>query len=192
MYYILLFNQQSTVLANSLKNYGLKRKRSWLPNGRIMKNIRILFVCLGNHCRSPAGEALMKRLVEQRNLQDLVDVDSAGTAGYFENRPADPRMRDAASARGVHIDMLGRQVTPADLDDFDLIVAMDRENEADLRSIPSTNHDRIVLLSKFLDDSWPDDVPDPYYGEGSMFEAALDMIEAACPSILEHLLATKK
>ncbi|MEZ6086602.1 MAG: low molecular weight protein-tyrosine-phosphatase [Pirellulaceae bacterium] len=153
-----------------------------------MKKKRILFVCLGNHCRSPAGEAFMKHLVNQRDASSTVEVDSAGTAGYFVNQPADPRMCSAAASRGVQIDMLGRQVTAADFDRFDLIVAMDRENEADLHAIASTNHDRIVLLSKYLDDSWPIDVPDPYYGDGSMFEAALDMIEAACPSILDQLL----
>ncbi|MDX1565588.1 MAG: low molecular weight protein-tyrosine-phosphatase [Phycisphaeraceae bacterium] len=149
----------------------------------------ILFVCMGNICRSPTGEGVMRKLLADRDLTDRVKIDSAGTISYHEGHPADARMRQHASARGYHLDSIARQVRHADFERFDLIVAMDRENHEDLmRRVPDEHREKIQLLSDFLDGDWPGDVPDPYYGGADGFERVLDMIEAACPKILESVL----
>ncbi len=147
----------------------------------------ILFVCLGNICRSPTGEGVMQHLVDQRELKTEVTVDSAGTIGYHEGNPTDRRMQDHASKRGYDLTSRSRKITVEDIKRFDLVIAMDRQNLADIMSIDSgaTN---VKLLSDFLDDHWPVDVPDPYYGGAEGFETVLDMIEAACPTIIESLM----
>ena len=147
----------------------------------------ILFVCLGNICRSPTGEGVLQHLVQQRGLEEKVFIDSAGTIGYHEGNPADSRMRKHAAKRGFDLQSRSRKIVPEDLERFDLVIAMDRQNLADILSIEPTAGN-VQLLSDFLDDAWPEDVPDPYYGGAAGFETVLDMIEAACPNILEELL----
>ena len=154
----------------------------------------ILFVCLGNICRSPTGEGIFQAHVRQQEhnqpKQDVqIVVDSAGTIGYHQGNPADARMRQTAEKRGYDLQSRSRKITLADLDDFDLIIAMDRENLQDIRSLSSESSATIMLLSDFLDDQWPTDVPDPYYGGDDGFEYVVDMIEAAVPKIYEHLIA---
>jgi protein-tyrosine phosphatase len=147
----------------------------------------ILFVCLGNICRSPTGEGVLRHLVEERGLDSKVTIDSAGTIGYHEGNPADRRMRDHASKRGYDLTSRSRKIVADDLDRFDLVIAMDRQNLSDIMEIdPAATN--VKLMSDFLDDSWPVDVPDPYYGGADGFETVLDMIEAACPNILDELL----
>ncbi len=147
----------------------------------------ILFVCLGNICRSPTGEGVLQHLVEERGLDSKVTIDSAGTIGYHEGNPADRRMRDHASKRGYDLTSRSRKIVADDLDRFDLVIAMDRQNHSDIMEIDPTATN-VKLMSDFLDDSWPVDVPDPYYGGADGFETVLDMIEAACPNILDELL----
>jgi protein-tyrosine phosphatase len=148
---------------------------------------RVLFVCMGNICRSPTGEGVMQSVVEGADVELAIEIDSAGTIGYHAGNPADSRMKKAASLRGYRLDSLSRQVSRRDLETFDLVIAMDRDNLADLQALhPSPTAD-VKLLSDFLDDSWPVDVPDPYYGGPRGFEEVLDMIEAACPEILKTL-----
>ena len=149
---------------------------------------RILFVCMGDICRSPAGEGVMLRQVDQRDLTDQIVVDSAGTIGFHAGKPADPRMRSAAARRGLNLTSHARQVTGDDIDAFDLLIAMDRENQQDLFRLAGGQREHIRLLSDFLADDWPTDVPDPYYGGTEGFEYVLDMIESACPTILDHLI----
>lgn len=151
---------------------------------------RVLFVCMGNICRSPTGEAVMQHLVVERDVAHRVLVDSAGTIGYHVGAPADARMREAASRRGYRMQSRSRQVTRADLEQFDLIVAMDRDNLDDLQALDTSGQygDKIRLLSEFLPEGSPQDVPDPYYGGDQGFECVLDMIENACPNLLDHLL----
>ena len=149
----------------------------------------ILFVCMGNICRSPTGEGVMRKLVADQGLIGRIEIDSAGTISYHEGQPADGRMRRHASARGYSLDSIARQVRHADFDRFDLIIAMDRENHDDLtRRAPAEHLEKIRMLSDFLEDDWPADVPDPYYGGAAGFERVLDMIEAACPNILDSVL----
>lgn len=145
--------------------------------------MRILFVCLGNICRSPAAEGVLRHVLRERGLDGEIEVDSAGTGSWHVGERADPRMREAASRRGYDLTSRGRQVTPEDLDAFDLIVAMDRDNLEGVRRLGSGSAD-VRLLSDYLDDSYPDEVPDPYYGGDRGFETVLDMLEAAMEGIL--------
>lgn len=146
----------------------------------------VLFVCLGNICRSPTGEAVLVHHVAEQGLENQILVDSAGTIGYHEGKRADSRMMKHAARRGYDLTSRSRKITPADFQRFDLIIAMDQQNRSDIAAIdPSANHVR--MLSDFLDDDWPRDVPDPYYGGAAGFETVLDMIEAACPKILEEV-----
>ncbi|MEM6472933.1 MAG: low molecular weight protein-tyrosine-phosphatase [Planctomycetota bacterium] len=148
---------------------------------------RILFVCMGNICRSPAGEAVMSRFAEEFDVD--VEVDSAGTHGYHVGEPADARMRAAAETRGYDLTSRGRQVTKEDLADgkFDLVLAMDQENYAGLTKLAGRPTQHIRLFSDYLDDNWPTDVPDPYYGGDDGFDEVLDMLEEGCPVILQTL-----
>lgn len=148
----------------------------------------VLFVCLGNICRSPTGEGVLQHLVEERGLEDKIHIDSAGTIRYHEGNPADERMRKHAANRGYELLSRSRKIVAEDLDQFDLVIAMDRQNQTDILSI-AASATNVRMLSDFLDDSWPDDVPDPYYGGSAGFETVLDMIEAACPNILDELLS---
>ena len=150
----------------------------------------VLFVCMGNICRSPTGEGVLQSLVKQRGLESDVLIDSAGTIGFHEGNSADRRMSAAASKRGYQLLSRARQVTATDLETFDLVIAMDRENHRDLLGLSGSMTAELRMLSDFLDDDkWPVDVPDPYYGGDAGFEFVLDMIEAACPVLLDHLLS---
>ena len=148
---------------------------------------RVLFVCMGNICRSPAAEAVMKRFAEEFGLD--VDVDSAGTHDYHIGKRADARMLKAAEARGYELTSRGRQVTQKDLADgvFDLVLAMDNANYEHLTALAGRPTLHIRVFSDYLDDNWPNDVPDPYYGEAEGFDEVLDMLEEGCPIILQTL-----
>lgn len=149
---------------------------------------RVLFVCMGNICRSPAGEAVMQRFAEEFGAD--VEVDSAGTHDYHVGEPADPRMLEAAEARGYELTSKGRQIKPGDLDPerFDLVLAMDAQNHALLLELAGESKTHIRLFGDYLDDEWPNDVPDPYYGEEDGFDQVLDMLEEGCPIILQTLV----
>lgn len=150
---------------------------------------RVLFVCLGNICRSPAAEAVMNRFAQEYDVD--VQVDSAGTHDYQIDQPADPRMVAAAEARGYELTSRGRQVTAEELEEgrYDLVLAMDSENHAFLQDMAGEVRPHVRMFSDFLDDQhWPADVPDPYYGEADGFETVLDMLEEGCPVILQSLV----
>lgn len=149
----------------------------------------VLFVCLGNICRSPAAEGVLVAKLREAGHAERVSVDSAGTAGYHRGEPADARMREAAERRGYALESLARQLEPKDLQRFDLIVAMDRENYANIHRLSHGPAPHVRMLSEFLsDDQWPRDVPDPYYGGDDGFELVLDMLEAAAPGIIAEVL----
>ena len=131
----------------------------------------------------------MKHLVDQADLADEIHVDSAGTIGHHTGHQADQRMQAAALKRGYDLLSRSRKIVERDLDQFDLIIAMDRENLSDILAIDAQPQASVKLLSSYLGDDWPSDVPDPYYGGEEGFEYVLDMIEAACPSILQELAA---
>ncbi|HEX2255044.1 MAG TPA: low molecular weight protein-tyrosine-phosphatase [Thermoanaerobaculia bacterium] len=151
---------------------------------------RVLFVCLGNICRSPTAEGILRAELERRGHHDRVEVDSAGTGGWHVGDAADPRMRRAASARGYDLTSRARQVTAEDFQRFDLIVAMDRQNLADLEQIappPAERRADLRLFSSFLPYGGPEDVPDPYYGGPDGFDHVIDLIEEAAAAIADHL-----
>ncbi len=162
------------------------------------KRKSVLFVCMGNICRSPTGEGVMRALVDERGLADRIEIDSAGTIGYHTGNRADARMRAAAERRGLSLESRARQVTREDLYTFDLIIAMDRANYDDLLALGPSKDERprVRMLGEFLPKAagrsmGPNgvpDVPDPYYGGPDGFEEVLDMIESACPAILDELL----
>jgi protein-tyrosine phosphatase len=151
--------------------------------------VKILFVCLGNICRSPTAEGVF-RAVAARDAPDLgVEVDSAGTAGYHIGDPPDPRTRQAASRRGYDLSALrARVVEPRDFEEFDLILAMDRENLQALHHLaPAHARDRVRLFLEFAPGATVTEVPDPYYGGPNGFEAVLDLVEQVSQGLLQHL-----
>jgi protein-tyrosine phosphatase len=150
--------------------------------------VRILFVCLGNICRSPTAEAVLRALAAREAPELPLEVDSAGTADYHVGQPPDPRTRAAAARRGYDLSALrARTVDSGDFERFDLILAMDRENLKVLkRRAPSHAHERLHLFLEFAPDA-PEDVPDPYYGGPNGFEEVLDLVESATRGLLTHL-----
>ena len=145
--------------------------------------MRILFVCLGNICRSPTAEGVMRHLLRERGLEDEVTVESAGTGAWHVGSPPDERSAEAARRRGIELLGEARQVRPADFERFDLIVAMDRSNLRDLLDIApdETARAKVRLL---LDD---DDVPDPYYGGERGFDEVLDLVHDACERLIDEV-----
>jgi len=154
---------------------------------------RVLFVCLGNICRSPAAEAVFASLAAEAGVADAFAVDSAGTGAWHVGEPADSRMRRAASRRGVEITSIARQVTPRDFDAFDLVVAMDGSNLATLsRMAPQAERGKLVLLRDFEPGGRGKDVPDPYYGGSRGFEDVLDIVTRAGKGLLASLLSGRR
>lgn len=150
-----------------------------------MTRISVLFVCMGNICRSPAAEAVFRRCAVERGVLDRLSIDSCGTGGWHAGEAADSRMRSAASKRGVEISSVARQVTQADLADFDYILCMDDDNLEHLRSMGVDQ--RAVLMLEYHDSHDGRAVPDPYYGGGDGFQRVLDLLEVACAGLLECL-----
>jgi protein-tyrosine phosphatase len=158
--------------------------------------MRILFVCMGNICRSPTAEGVMRRLLRDAGLEDAIEIDSAGTGGWHAGEPPDARATEAARLRGVRLEGAARQVTAADFEDFDLIVAMDRANLRELLALAPDEEaaEKVRLLREFdpaSADAGDLDVPDPYYGGERGFERVLDLVEAACRGLLGELRATR-
>ncbi|HTR53216.1 MAG TPA: low molecular weight protein-tyrosine-phosphatase [Kofleriaceae bacterium] len=151
--------------------------------------MRICFVCMGNICRSPTAEAVMRKLVRAAGLDGHVVLDSAGTGGWHAGELPDPRSRDAAAKRGYELDHRARQFTTADFDRFDLIIAMDRDNLAHLRTIARGRGDPPIHLLRAFEPGAPEnaEVPDPYGGAGDDFDRVLDICERACRGLLEHV-----
>ena len=151
---------------------------------------RVLFVCLGNICRSPTGEAVLRAEVAKRGLDGAIDVESAGTIDYHRGESADARMRRAAGRRGYDLTSRARCVIPDDFRSFDLIVAMDRQNLSDLRALappPAERRAELRLFSDFLPPGSPEDVPDPYWGGEHGFDRVLDLVEQGAARIVDHL-----
>jgi protein-tyrosine phosphatase len=151
---------------------------------------KILFVCLGNICRSPSAEAVFNSLIEKKGLKDKFQCDSAGTAAYHAGDPADYRMKQFAKKRDYNLTSISRPVNPKkDFDRFDLIIGMDRLNTRDLKAMARNDTDRrkIHLMTDFSKNKDYDSVPDPYYGGASGFELVLDILEDACSGLLEKL-----
>lgn len=152
--------------------------------------MRILFVCMGNICRSPTAEGVFRRLLAERQLESLIEVDSAGTHGYHVGEPPDPRSIEAARRRGVDLSRLrARIVERHDVDRFDLIVAMDEQNLGELQSLfDRSQHHRLALMMSYAPHTGRSAVPDPYYGGPTGFEEVLDLLEQAADGLLTEVL----
>jgi protein-tyrosine phosphatase len=157
--------------------------------------MKLLFVCLGNICRSPTAEGVMRHLVRERGLEDEVQVDSAGTGGWHVGAPPDERATAAARRRGIALEGAARKVRLADFDEYDLLLAADRENLDALRALAPSEEARAKarLLREFDPASRGGDldVPDPYYGADRGFDEVLDLVEAACAGLLDEIAAKR-
>lgn len=158
--------------------------------GKGKDKIRILFVCLGNICRSPAAEGVMKAVVESEGADARFEIDSAGTGNYHIGDLPDRRMRVHAIRRGYDLTHICRQVRESDFDNFDIIVAMDESNRRNLCRIAPTveAEKRIIMMADFADLATKyDHIPDPYYEGAEGFELVLDLLESACRNLYDRL-----
>lgn len=153
--------------------------------------IRVLFVCLGNICRSPLAEGVFRRLVIERGLTDRIQVDSAGTGAWHVGEPPDRRMRATAESQGVSLEGIrARKVERSDLKTFDYVFAMDRENARDLSYLESNdNRGRVELFRTYDPSGGSLDVPDPYYGGADGFREVFEIVDRTCRSILDRISA---
>ena len=144
---------------------------------------------MGNICRSPTAEGVFRKILAERNLEDLFEVDSAGTGNWHEGLPPDTRAQQAALARRIDLSGLrARQVKARDFEAFDMILAMDNDNLTRLRSSsPATLHHKITLLLDHNSKADRSEVPDPYYGGAHGFDLVLDLLEDACNDLLDRL-----
>lgn len=157
-----------------------------------MDKIKILFVCLGNICRSPSAEAVMKGIVDNSEHSNQFFIDSAGTSGWHSGEKADARMRAHASKRGYDLTSLSRAVKSDDFDVFDFIVGMDNDNVFNLEQM--TTHPehqmKIIKMTDYCQIHNENSVPDPYYGGDDGFELVLNILEDACSGLLKHIEKT--
>lgn len=150
---------------------------------------RVLFVCMGNICRSPTAEGVFRKLLDEHAPELPIEVDSAGTHAYHVGEPPDPRARQAAQRRGVDLSALtARRISEEDFERFDLVLAMDELNYTMLRELsPEVHRSRIQFFLDYAPGLDRRDVPDPYYGGTNGFEYVLDLVEEASLGLLEHL-----
>ena len=152
---------------------------------------KVLFVCLGNICRSPAAEAVMQKYITQAELNNSIQLDSAGTSGYHAGEPADKRMIARALHRNIDIPSISRQFVAKDFERFDLIVVMDDSNYENVLTLDPKNQyaSKVVKMTDFASGKFTDydHVPDPYFGGGEGFEVVLDLLENCCHNLLSHL-----
>lgn len=158
----------------------------------------VLFVCLGNICRSPTAEAVFRHAVEKRGLASYFHIDSAGTIDYHKGEPADARMKAAAIKRGVDLTSISRPICPSDFKEFDLILAMDRQNKEDIlkahrvwkskQKLPLRSEEKVKLICEYCKKHNETEVPDPYYGGQTGFEKVLDLLADACESLLDSIV----
>ena len=148
---------------------------------------KVLFVCMGNICRSPSAEGVFRHLINEAGLADVVGVDSAGTHGFHIGEAPDARAMAAASKRGYHIEpRVARQVSAEDFREFDMILVMDWENLSALQQqCPKIYHHKLMLLMRFANEYEEATVPDPYYGGTEAFSKVLDYLEDACQGVYE-------
>ncbi len=151
--------------------------------------VKILFVCMGNICRSPTAEGVFRHKVTEAGLEDRIHIDSAGTHAYHVGQPPDLRAQKTARAHGFDLsDQRARRVTTDDFKQFDYVIAMDSDNESDLHSVCPTGYDhRIHRFLAFAPLRTVTDVPDPYYGGSNGFEKVLELVENAADGLLDHL-----
>jgi protein-tyrosine phosphatase len=163
-----------------------------MPNRKPI--VRVSFVCLGNICRSPTAEAVMRHLVKEAGLEDRIQVDSAGTGDWHIGEARDPRSTEVGQRRGIPLSGQARQWKPADFARFDYVLAMDRKNRAALLALAPDREarDKVRLLREFDPQTRSDDdeVPDPYFGGPDGFDRVFDICGAACRALLQEIRQT--
>ena len=154
-----------------------------------MSKTKILFVCLGNICRSACAEAVMKKVVAERGLAADFEIDSAGLISFHAGEQADPRMRQHAAERGINITSIARKITTADFSHFDYIIGMDDDNIRRLLDIApdESSRQKISKMSDYCRTFRTNSVPDPYYGGPKDFELVLDLLDDACNGLIDNL-----
>lgn len=155
-----------------------------------MEKKKILFVCLGNICRSPSAEAVFNGVIKNNGLSGWFEVDSAGTSGWHAGEPADRRMQSHAVKRGYNLTSISRKFNPDfDFDHFDMIIGMDDSNIENLKQMARNKNDRskIYKMTDFSKSFDYDEVPDPYYGGSEGFDLVLDLLEDSCKGLLERI-----
>jgi len=154
-----------------------------------MKKIAVLFVCMGNICRSPTAHGIFEQMVEDAGLSQYIDVDSAGTHAYHVGNPPDPRAQKTALGRGVDLSQQhARQAEPADFERFDYVIAMDQDNLNNLLAIaPEDHREKLHLLLDFAPELEKREVPDPYYGGTRGFDKVFDLVSDASRALLSRI-----
>jgi protein-tyrosine phosphatase len=157
----------------------------------VKRPVRILFVCLGNICRSPLAEGVFRHLVREAGLEDRFEIDSAGTGSWHVGEPPDPRTGKTAASHGVKLDGRARQLTAGDLERYDLVLAMDRDNLHDILYLDpkGSGSEHVRLFREFDPDPGDLQVPDPYYGGPEGFEAVYRIVERTSQALLASLVA---
>ena len=157
-----------------------------------MKKINVLFVCLGNICRSPSAEAVMTALVKGEMLHQSIFCDSAGTSGYHDGETADPRSITHAQKRQYPVTSISRRILPEDFERFDYIIVMDDENLKDVKKLDPQGQyaDKIFKMTDFCEAKKYTHVPDPYYKGAEGFEEVLDILEDSCHGLLKKIKTT--
>lgn len=167
-----------------------KKLQALIERLRGKEKIRVLFVCLGNICRSPAADGLMHEVVKEHHAADRWIIDSAGTGGWHIGQLPDPRMRAHARRRDINLNHICRQIHESDFADFDIIIGMDASNLSDLRQLAPTleDADKVVAMAEFFNPGCHfDSVPDPYYDGAQGFETVLDLLTDATLNLFDTL-----
>lgn len=151
--------------------------------------INVLFVCLGNICRSPSAEAVFKHLVDEKEVSEKFFIDSAGTSAWHAGEKADARMRQHAKKRGIHLTSISRKFVVEDFNRFDYIIAMDRQNLEDMKQLArnKSDQDKLHMMTSFSKQFKYDHVPDPYYGGEDGFELVLDILEDSSKGLFQFM-----
>lgn len=155
------------------------------------KKVKVLFVCLGNICRSPTAHGVFRQMVRDQNLEHLIEIDSAGTAAYHIGKAPDARSTQVAKGRGIDMqDLRARKVDFGDFIVYDYILAMDESNYSNLRELALPEHfDKILMFLDFAENWQEREVPDPYYGGPEGFDRVFDMVTDASEGLLKHIKA---
>ena len=152
--------------------------------------VKVLFVCLGNICRSPLAEGVFKQRVQDAGLEDKIHVDSAGTSGWHIGEGPDPRSIEIAEKNGIYLDSFGRKAVSEDFKKFDYIIAMDSDNYSDLKRLSHSSMNgtaRLFLMRDFDDIGKGQDVPDPYYGGEDGFAYVFELLDRSCQNLIEQI-----
>jgi protein-tyrosine phosphatase len=157
--------------------------------------VHVLFVCLGNICRSPLAEGIFKKLIEEAGLSSFINADSAGTSRWHIDEPPDTRSIQIAEKNNIQLDHLGKQILRNDLDRFDYILAMDHENLEEilrLQNLDQIHKAKVMLMRDFDNQQSGADIPDPYYGGQNGFQLVFDMLEESLSNFLDFLMDEHK